>query len=89
LAEWKRRIKRKLLHNFRTAYVDVLSQQQSRFNAVLVEILSELIEGQTTRTEPDSDSAEKKTNLVAEMRRLRRRLARLEKQVQLLARSWS
>lgn len=89
LAWWKRRIKQKLLHNFRTAYVDVLAQQQSRFNSVLVEILSELIEGQTARAEPYPDSAAKGTSLVGEMRRLRRRLARLEKQVQLLARSWS
>ncbi len=89
LAWWKRRIKQKLLHNFRTAYVDVLAQQQSRFNTVLVEILSELIDKRTARAEPDPGSAEKATKLVAEMQRLRRRLARLEKQVQQLARSWS
>src|SRR5207247_1089908 len=32
LASWKRRLKRKLLGNFKLAYVDVLSRQQSEFN---------------------------------------------------------
>ncbi|MCS6976974.1 MAG: glycosyltransferase family 4 protein [Gemmatales bacterium] len=89
LAEWKKRIKRKLLHNFRTAYVDVLSRQQSRFNTVLVEILTELIAKQVRPSESDSNLSEEVKHLAEAMRRLRRRLARLEKQVQMLARSWS
>jgi glycosyltransferase involved in cell wall biosynthesis len=41
---WKRRIKRKLLGNFKYAYVDVLSRQQSRFNRQVLEALHELME---------------------------------------------
>jgi hypothetical protein len=44
LASWKRRIKRKLLGNFKHAYVDVLSRQQSRFNQSVLETLHELAE---------------------------------------------
>jgi glycosyltransferase involved in cell wall biosynthesis len=43
-AGWKRRIKRKLLGNFKHAYVDVLSRQQSRFNRQVVVALQELAE---------------------------------------------
>jgi hypothetical protein len=42
LARWKRRIKRKLLGNFKHAYVDVLSRQQSRFNRQVLVALYEL-----------------------------------------------
>src|SRR5262249_55414221 len=42
LAKWKRWIKRKLLGNFKHAYVDVLSRQQSRFNQKLLTALTEL-----------------------------------------------
>jgi glycosyltransferase involved in cell wall biosynthesis len=44
LAEWKRKIKRKLLHQFQTSYVDVLSRQQSSFNRQALAILHELSE---------------------------------------------
>ena len=44
LAGWKRWIKRKLLGNFKHAYVDVLSHQQSAVNAQLVTALRELTE---------------------------------------------
>ncbi len=40
----KRRIKRKLLGNFKHAYVDVLSRQQSAFNAELLSAVRELAE---------------------------------------------
>jgi glycosyltransferase involved in cell wall biosynthesis len=43
-AGWKRWIKRKLLGNFKRAYVDVLSRQQSRFNQQLLVGLTELSE---------------------------------------------
>jgi hypothetical protein len=41
-AKWKRWIKRKLLGNFKHAYVDVLSRQQSRFNQQILTALTEL-----------------------------------------------
>jgi hypothetical protein len=44
LANWKRRIKRKLLNNFKLAYVDVLSRQQSAFNQFVLTALEELAE---------------------------------------------
>jgi glycosyltransferase involved in cell wall biosynthesis len=44
LAAWKRRIKRKLLHQFQTAYVDVLSRQQTAFNRSILSVLQELAE---------------------------------------------
>jgi O-antigen biosynthesis protein len=44
LAGWKRRLKRKLLGNFKHAYVDVLSRQQTRFNRLLLTALQELVE---------------------------------------------
>lgn len=41
-ARWKRRIKEKLLNNFRTAYVDEIAKQQTRFNRQLLKVLAEL-----------------------------------------------
>jgi hypothetical protein len=43
-ASVKRRIKRKLLGNFKQAYVDVLSRQQSAFNRHILAALQELAE---------------------------------------------
>jgi glycosyltransferase involved in cell wall biosynthesis len=44
LASWKRRIKRKLLGNFKLAYVDVLSRQQTTFNQEILKAVQELAE---------------------------------------------
>jgi glycosyltransferase involved in cell wall biosynthesis len=44
LAKWKRWIKHKLLGNFKHAYVDVLSRQQSAFNSQTLIALQELVE---------------------------------------------
>jgi glycosyltransferase involved in cell wall biosynthesis len=44
LAKWKSWIKRKLLGNFKRAYVDVLSRQQSAFNRQALTALRELSE---------------------------------------------
>jgi len=44
LARWKHWIKRKLLGNFKHAYVDVLSRQQSAFNRKTLSALQELAE---------------------------------------------
>jgi len=41
-AAWKRRIKRKFLNNFKKAYVDVMSRQQSAFNRQVLTALIEL-----------------------------------------------
>jgi hypothetical protein len=62
-------VKQKLLHNFRAAYVDVLSRQQSRFNRRVVDALAEL-------AERDSDPA-----LRAELAELRRRCDELAERV--------
>ncbi|HEV3260268.1 MAG TPA: glycosyltransferase [Gemmataceae bacterium] len=43
-ARWKRWIKHKLLNNFKRAYVDVLSRQQSAWNRRLVAAVAELAE---------------------------------------------
>lgn len=42
LASWKRWLKRKVLGNFKHAYVDVLSRQQSDFNQRILTILNEM-----------------------------------------------
>jgi len=47
-ASWKAWIKRKLLGNFKHAYVDVLSRQQSAFNRRVLAALQELAECCTT-----------------------------------------
>jgi glycosyltransferase involved in cell wall biosynthesis len=92
LAGVKRRIKQKLLHNFRTAYVDVLARQQSEFNSHVVTALCQLadcsaVAGQT----PANGEAAKTQALLRKtlrgQRRLERRLARLEQSFETLARS--
>jgi glycosyltransferase involved in cell wall biosynthesis len=44
LAPLKRRVKRKLLGNFKQSYIDVLSRQQSAFNRHVLDALGELAE---------------------------------------------
>jgi hypothetical protein len=44
LAGWKRRFKGKLLNNFKKAYVDVLSRQQSACNRHMLRAVQELVE---------------------------------------------
>jgi hypothetical protein len=43
LAAVKRRIKHKLLNNLKTAYVDVMSRQQSAFNRQVLSVIQELV----------------------------------------------
>src|SRR5262249_45627317 len=43
-ASWKRKIKSKLLNNFKRAYADVVSRQQSAFNRQMLTALQELVE---------------------------------------------
>jgi hypothetical protein len=83
LARVKRWLKRKLLHNFQHAYVDVLSRQQSAFNRLVLNALAELGDGQAalahaaSAPRPDGLHAELR-RLQRQNRRLRRRLARVE-----------
>ena len=46
LARWKHWLKRKLLGNFKHAYVDVLSRQQSAFNRQVLNAFAELADAQ-------------------------------------------
>ena len=82
----KRWVKQKLLHNFKTAYVDVLSRQQSAFNRQVLAALAELGDGQSTLAHavtiqsprsvlPDGD------DLRADLRRLRRQTRRLRRRL--------
>jgi glycosyltransferase involved in cell wall biosynthesis len=89
-ARLKRWAKYKLLHNFQTAYVDVLSRQQSAFNRQVLAVLAELGDGQATlahaaTNQPPRSDLRDGDDLRAELRRLCRanrllecRLARLE-----------
>lgn len=56
-AGWKRWLKRKLLGNFKTAYVDVLSRRQTEFNRQLLAVVHELAET-VAQGSPDSPSHE-------------------------------
>jgi glycosyltransferase involved in cell wall biosynthesis len=83
-------LKQKLLHNFRTAYVDVLSRQQTAFNGQVIAALAEMHETQaaiahaaaiqTPRSAlaDEDDLRAELSRLHRENRRLRRRVARLE-----------
>ena len=89
-ARVKQWLKQKLLHNFKTAYVDVLSRQQSAFNRQVLTALAELGDGQSTLAHavaiqpprpalPDGDGLRAELRrLRRQGRRLRRRLARIE-----------
>jgi glycosyltransferase involved in cell wall biosynthesis len=90
LARLKRWIKHKLLHNFQTAYVDVISRQQTAFNRQVVTALAELGDGQSSLAhavtiQPPRSVVDEGDDLRAELhrlrrdnRRLRRRMVRLE-----------
>ena len=87
-AKWKRWIKRKLLGNFKHAYVDVLSRQQSGFNRHILAALRELAECSTILDHACASQARGAAGLdelsdqLAEIRRrcaaLEERLSRLE-----------
>jgi hypothetical protein len=57
LASWKRRIKAKLLNNFKRAYVDVLARQQSAFNRHVLHAVQELAECCATLAHAEQSSA--------------------------------
>jgi glycosyltransferase involved in cell wall biosynthesis len=85
-ARLKRWVKHKILHNFQTAYVDVLSRQQSAFNGQVVTALAELGDGQAALAHavavqpPRSDLADG-DDLRVELRRLRRQNRRLHRRL--------
>jgi glycosyltransferase involved in cell wall biosynthesis len=94
LAKWKRWIKRKLLANFKHAYVDVLSRQQSAFNRQTLTALQELAEccallSQATGTRSPGAESEKAASrtlqeLLDQIAETRQRLLALERRLKRL-----
>jgi glycosyltransferase involved in cell wall biosynthesis len=85
-ARLKRWLKQKLLHNFQTAYVDVLSRQQTAFNRQVLAALAELHETQAAiahaaAIQSPRSAPQDGDNLRAEIRRVRRRNRRLRRRV--------
>jgi glycosyltransferase involved in cell wall biosynthesis len=81
LARSKRWIKSKLLGNFKHAYVDVLSRQQSGFNRAVLVALQELCEGSSLLDHaqaPLADLPRQVAELLQRQVELERRLAHLE-----------
>jgi glycosyltransferase involved in cell wall biosynthesis len=76
-APLKRFLKRKLLHNFRKAYVDVLSRQQSEANEALVTALCHLLDGFSVLSRKVTELEEMRQ----ELRRSRRRERRLRQRL--------
>jgi glycosyltransferase involved in cell wall biosynthesis len=81
LARLKCWLKRKLLHNFQHAYVDVLSRQQTAFNRQVLNALAELGDGQAALAHavnaPPSAVGGDADDLRVELRRLKRQNRRL------------
>ena len=77
-AAWKQAIKRKVLHQFQTAYLDVLSRQQTAFNRSVLSAVQELAECAATLERvvmdaaPPAESAE--PDLSAAIGRLNKRV---------------
>ncbi|HTK74122.1 MAG TPA: hypothetical protein VL371_02630, partial [Gemmataceae bacterium] len=84
-AKLKLWVKRKLLHNFRHAYVNVLARQQSAFNRDVLAALAEIADAQAGLTLQArlSDAAGEVESLRAEVRDLHRRYRRLVRRVAL------
>jgi hypothetical protein len=77
-AFWKQWLKRKLLGNFKHAYVDVLSRQQSQFNERVLTALNELTEYLAV-----NDSVSSK-ELVAKLEETERRLQQTRRRLNML-----
>jgi hypothetical protein len=88
LAGLKRRLKRKLLNNFRRGYVDVLSRQQSAFNDKALLALAQLSDCCVAlgQARAGAESEAKMTELTRLLRRLLRRQRRLEQGIENLER---
>jgi hypothetical protein len=80
-AKWKRLIKRKLLHNFRHAYIDVLSRQQSMFNEKVLTALCHLADGLAATSQADllAERIGDRAGMERQIRRLRRQMRRLRR----------
>jgi len=73
-AKFKQQIKERLLHQFKTAYVDVLSRQQSEWNRQVGLVLHELAESvalleRSAVAEQSSEKSSELSSLVARLRR--------------------
>lgn len=91
MARWKRLLKQKVLNNFRRAYIDVLSRQQSAFNERVLTALAQLADccsalGHASR---QSDGPAAMARLQEQLRKVRRRERRLQKHVEALERRLS
>jgi glycosyltransferase involved in cell wall biosynthesis len=75
-ARWKHQVKHKLLNNFKRAYVDVLSRQQSAFNRQVLTALHELAESCAALDPAPSHAA-----LLAQLSETQRRCAALEERL--------
>jgi len=93
LAKIKQRVKQKLLHQFKTAYVDVLSRQQTDWNRQMLTVVQELAECVTllehtavvgSAGDPASDLARLITRLQRGVRNAVDRIETLEERVQRL-----
>ncbi|MBX7105689.1 MAG: glycosyltransferase [Gemmataceae bacterium] len=73
LAKLKHWVKQKLLHNFRSGYVDVISRQQSRFNRKVVEAIDALAERESPGARDDIGP------VAARLDELAKRLEKLER----------
>ncbi|MCS6852896.1 MAG: hypothetical protein NZ700_17185, partial [Gemmataceae bacterium] len=74
----KRWVKRKVLNNFRRAYVDVLSRQQSTFNRQLLIVLSEVLAQQAVWEHARAVDRQRIQELEANLLELRQQLAALQ-----------
>lgn len=73
-ARVKRWVKQKLLHNFKTGYVDVLARQQSEFNRLVLASLAELSDTQNAILNSINDPA-----AARDVRKLRQRQRQIER----------
>jgi hypothetical protein len=80
-ASWKAWLKRKLLGNFKHAYVDVLSRQQSAFNQQILTALQELTECCALL---DSTRTVDRSSLTARLRTLQDQMAEDQRQLRAL-----
>lgn len=76
-ASCKRWIKKKILHNFRKAYVDLLSRQQTHFNKELLQVIQQLIDSFAIVQQEKNQPA----RLFRELQQCRRANARLQAKV--------
>jgi glycosyltransferase involved in cell wall biosynthesis len=75
-AQWKRQLKRNLLHQFQVSYVDALSRQQTAFNRTLLAAVQELSEctSMLEQSMLGESAAPTASDLPAAVRRLSRRV---------------